>query len=215
MLNQWSVSLPGVRAMLALGFLGLMTGGLLLSEKVSYAFAGTFDTVHYLSPGDFAIGVAPELGLSNGANLGANIKYTQGLNELTNAAAILGVSNGERKFRLGGNVTFDIFPDMDGQPGIGIAGSGMYYQLAKTGLVELTAIPYVHKTFHVGGGDEIEPFLSVPVGMAFSEGRYKALSSVNVGALFKNADNFRYVVELGVALNNTESYFSGGIVYYH
>lgn len=204
----WNMSTKSVVVMFALlmGF---------LAESSSFAYGGSFDLVHFISPGDFAIGLEPELGLSNGASVGANLKYTQGLNELSNVSAILGTSSGRRKFQLGGNMTFDIFPDLESQPGIGIAASTIYYQLPDAGQVELTAIPYIHKTFRVGGGGEVEPFLSVPFGLAFSEGRYSSVSNMSVGSLFKSGENLRFVMELGVAINNSESYFSGGIVYYH
>jgi hypothetical protein len=75
-------------------------------------------------------------------------------------------------------------------------------------------MPYLHKTFATSGGD-VEPFFSVPFGMAFTSGRYQAISSLVVGSMFKNSEHIRYSIELGIAINNTDSYVSGGLTYYH
>jgi hypothetical protein len=119
-------------------------------------------------------------------------------------------------------MTFDFFPDLDKQPGIGIAVQGLYYRVTASGLtagasrgqVELTGIPYIHKTF-VSKGAEINPFLAVPIGMSFSDGNYQALATAVIGTMFKNSEKFRYSIELGIAINNSDTYFSGGVTYYH
>ncbi|MCM2277453.1 MAG: hypothetical protein NDJ89_05205 [Oligoflexia bacterium] len=176
--------------------------------------AGTFNIPHFVEPGSYAAGLEPELTLTNGAGLGANAKFSYGLTELLNAGAVLGIGAGPRRFRAGANLTLDFFPDIDGQPGIGIAATGVYYRLRDSGQFELNGVPYIHKAFGTKAG-EVEPFAAIPIGMAFNEGRYRALAALNVGALFKTTEHFRYVLEFGIAINNTESTVSGGVVYYH
>lgn len=178
------------------------------------ARAGLFTTSHFVLPGEFSIGFEPELTLTHGSGMGANLRYTQGVNELLNITGLIGTSAGPRKFRAGGNLVFDFFPDIEGQPGIGIAAQGIYYRLADAGLFEVTGIPYIHKVVK-SGNEEIEPFAGLPLGMNFSEGRYQATSSVVLGAMFKGSEHIRYSLEFGIAINNSESYFSGGIAYYH
>jgi len=180
----------------------------------SPSFAGVFDVVHFLNPGQFSLGLEPQLGLTGTTQLGANLKYTQGINEFMNFAGVLGTSSGNQKFRVGGQLTFDFFPDIEGQPGLGITTSALYRRFVDNGQMDVTVIPYIHKTFHTGGSDEIEPFMAFPFGVALSNGRYEPISSVSFGSLFKNSDHLRYVVEVGVALNHTQSYISGGVVYY-
>jgi hypothetical protein len=183
------------------------------------AQAGVFNIPHFVTPGEFAVGIEPELTLSSdvgsGAGLGVNAKFTAGVSELSNLTGIIGTGGGPRKFRVGGNYTFDFFPDIAGQPGIGIALQGLYYRVPDRGQLELTGIPYVHKTFVTGEKNEFEPFVAVPVGAAFSQGEYHAISSVVVGGIFKNTENFRYIMEFGIAVNRADTYLSGGIVYYH
>lgn len=178
------------------------------------AQAGVFNLPHFITSG-FGLGLEPELTLTNGAGVGINARYTQNLNELMNITGIIGTSGGPRGFRAGANTTFDFFPDIEGQPGIGLGVQGMYYRLnTDKGLFEVTAIPYIHKTF-LSGKNEIEPYLAIPLGMGFSEGRYNAVSSLSVGSMFKNSESLRYIIEFGIAINNTESFISGGVVYYH
>jgi hypothetical protein len=196
-----------------LAFLALSLVG--LSAAPARA-AGVFSTPRFVEQGHFALGLEPELVLSHGAGLAANARFTYGLTDLNNAQLILGTGSGPRRFRAGGNFTFDFFPDVEKQPGIGLAFQGMYYQLPDTGTVEVTALPYIHKTF-ISGANEVEPYFSLPFGMGFTDGRYQALETAVVGAMFKSSgmDSIRYVLEFGVAINHTESYFSGGFVYYH
>ncbi len=183
------------------------------------AQAGVFTTIHYIEPGQTMVGFEPEFILSNGAGLGGNLRLTRGLTEINNAAFIIGTGGGPRRFRVGGNLSFDVFPDIEGQPGIGLATQGMYFRKEKAGsstdtegLLEVTAIPYLHENFGTPNGD-VEPYFSLPFGAAFKDGRYQSTSSVVVGTFFKANEHVRYSLELGVAVNNSESYLSGGFVY--
>ena len=179
------------------------------------AEAGVFNLPYFLVPGRSSLGLEPELVLSNGAGLGFNAKYTYGLNDLNNVTAIVGTGTGPRRFRVGGNMTFDFFPDVEGQPGIGIAAQGVYYRLPVDGRFELTGIPYLHKNF-ITAGNEVDPFLAIPLGMGFSNGTYQVISNVVVGTIFKNPAiaNVRFSLELGINVNHSESYISGGAIFY-
>jgi hypothetical protein len=202
-------------SLFALAGLALVSGGL-------PARAGVFTTIHFIEPGSHMVGFEPEFLLTSGTGLAGNVRITRGLTELNNISLILGTGSGPRKLRLGGNVTLDIFPDIDGQPGIGIGAQGMYYRVlanpdnasstATTGLFEVTAIPYIHEQFDTPSG-EVEPYFAFPFGATFQSGRYESISSVAVGTFFKANERVRYSLELGVGVDNAESYLSGGFVY--
>jgi hypothetical protein len=186
------------------------------------ANAGVFTTIHFIEPGSHMVGFEPEFVLSNGAGLAGNLRFTRGLTELNNASIILGTGGGPRRFRVGGNVTLDLFPDIEGQPGIGLGAQAMVYRVPRDGadasstetdgLVEVTAIPYLHEEFGTPSGD-VEPYFAFPFGAGFRGGRYQSVSTVVVGTFFKANEKVRYSLELGVAVNNSESYLSGGFVY--
>ena len=76
-----------------------------LASSAAYA-TGTFNTVHFVEPGKMAFGFEPEITMTDGAGLAGNFKYTQGINDLMDAAAIIGTGTGPRRFRLGGDVTW-------------------------------------------------------------------------------------------------------------
>ncbi|MGK5083385.1 hypothetical protein WDW37_08760 [Bdellovibrionota bacterium FG-1] len=207
-----------MRLIFGIGALGV----LVLSSS---AWSAVFNYPRFVTPGDFAIGLETDLTLTSGAGLGIEGRYTQGLNDLTNLSAIIGTGSGPRQFRVGAAGTFDFFPDIDKQPGIGLALQGIYIRIPTvgredgstetSGQVELSAIPYIHKSFVTGTGGEAEPFVAVPIGMGFANGQYRWLSSVVVGAGFKTSEKIRTSIEFGIAVNHTESYLSAGVTYYH
>src|SRR5690606_22997870 len=120
--------------------------------------------------------------LSDGAGLAANLKFAYGLGTLTNATAIIGTGSEPRKFRVGGNLVFDFIPDVENQPGIGVATQGIYYRrTADHGELVLEVIPYIHKAFRMNGGNEVEPFVAFPFGGAFASGNYEGRATVVVG----------------------------------
>lgn len=175
--------------------------------------AGVFTTAHFINQGSHAIGVEPEVTLSNGAGAAVNLRYTYGATDLNNLTAIIGNGGGPRRFRFGGNFTFDFFPDVDKQPGIGIAAQGMYYRTPEDGMLETTLVPYIHKSFKSDSND-IEPFLAFPFGIHFKNGKYEATSNLAIGSIFKASEQLRYVTEIGIAVNHSETYVSGGLIYY-
>jgi hypothetical protein len=195
-------------------WVGAYLGALGVLSLSGVASAGVFNTPRFINPGDRAFGVEPEFLFTNGAGVGGNLRYTQGLTDLSNVSVLVGTGSGPRNFRVGGNMTFDFFPDVEGQPGIGIATQALYYRMkGPRGQLEVTAIPYLHKTFQNGAENQIEPFVAVPVGVAFSEGNYHSISQVAIGAFFHSKSPISYVVELNVAINNADSGISGGILY--
>jgi hypothetical protein len=191
----------------------IFLGILLPLAVVAQAQAGVFNIPRFIQPKQFAIGIEPELTFGNQSGIATQLRGGYGLSETNNLAVIAGVGTGTRLFRLGGAFTFDFFPDTDGQPGIGLALQGLYIGLPNTGSVELTAIPYIHKSFKSDYG-AFDPFLAFPVGLSLSGGTYQPLLTLALGTQFQHSDHFSTVVELGVGLSNVSTYFSGGLIYY-
>ena len=52
------------------------------------------------------------------------------------------------------------------------------------------------------------------MGVGFDNGTYHAVGQFVIGSMFKNMEQFRYSLELGINMNNSETYISGGITYY-
>ncbi|MBL7716475.1 MAG: hypothetical protein JNL01_13500 [Bdellovibrionales bacterium] len=204
-----------------------VVGALALSwvtlPQTAVAGVGVSNTVHYTQPTKMSIGLEPVITFNKGAGLSGNLRFNYGLSDLSNLNLLIGSGGGSKNFRFGGNLTFDFFPDIQGQPGIGMAVQGIYYRTpaptqadasATIGLLDLVGIPYIHKTFKMSGSDEIEPFFAVPLGLQLSDGRYTGQGSLVFGTLFTNHPKFRYSMELGIGVSsNTQSYFSAALIY--
>lgn len=200
---------------------GMGIGAFLGAET---ARADVSNLAHFVPPGEFGLAIEPELTLTSGAGLGVNLRYTQGLTDLFNVSGIIGTGSGPRQFRAGADFDFDIFPDLSGQPGIGIAARGLFVRIptpgavdpnSLSGEVELTALPYIHKAFATTGHTMIDPFFSLPFGMSFLDGQYKGLVTAVIGSLIQGGEHVWYSTEFGIAINHTETYFAGGVTYYH
>ena len=202
-----SKSLMGRVAALSLA----IGGGLLLSLPSQ---AGVFNLPRFVPVNEFAIGIEPEVLLTSGSGVGVNLKYTHGISDFNNLQVILGTGGGPRQLRAGGAFTFDFFPDIDKQPGIGVAAQALFVQYPATSGLEVTGIPYVHKSFKTQHGD-FDPFLAIPIGLSLSSGSYQTLSTIALGTLFKHNEHLQSVFEFGIGLNTANTYFSGGLVYYH
>ena len=178
------------------------------------AQAGVFNIPEFVEPGNFAVGLEPELTFSHGAGIAGNLKYTQGLTGFSNLTALVGTGTGPRKFRVGADLSFDFFPDVEKQPGLGLATQILYQRLVDFGQLEITLIPYLHKSF-TKDGSLVDPFVAVPFGWAFHDGEYKPISTLVIGGIFKTSESVKLITEFGIAINNSETYLSGGIAYYH
>jgi hypothetical protein len=178
------------------------------------AQAGVFNIPHYVEPGRFAVGIEPEVMLDPESSVGINFKYTHGLSELINVQGVIGTGTGSRQFRTGGSLIFDFFPDLENQPGMGVASQNLYYRLEEHGVFEFTLIPYIHKSF-IYENNEFEPFISFPFGLLFEDGSYSSTAWLAVGSLFKVMEHYRVTIELGVNVSRAWTYFSGGMTYYY
>ena len=192
------------------------------------AKATVFTTVQFLEPGRSSLGFEPEFVLSSGAGFGGNLRYTTGLNDLSNLSFLIGTGSGPRQFRVGAVYTADFFPDTEEQPGIGIGLQGTWGRVtaqsvgggvcttgcssATVSRLDIQLLPYLHNRFQNSGGD-VEPFFSFPFGVSVRDGTVRASSAVAVGAFFYTSPRFQYSMEVNVGVNNAESTLSGGIVY--
>ena len=204
---RWVAERSPIAVFAGLGALGLALG------LASQAHAGVASTAHFVEPGYAALGLEPEVTLTDGAGMGLNARFTYGMNDLSNLTLIGGSGGGPRRFRLGANASFDLFPDMEGQPGVGIAAQTLFLRTPEGGRLDAQAMPYIHKSFSTPGG-EVEPFLTVPFGLSFLTNTYRPVTSLVIGSLFKRGESIRYVTEVGININNSNTYVSGGIVYY-
>lgn len=197
---------PAARLLVALAALVFVVGE---------AHAGVFNIPRFINKGENSIGIEPEVTFTNDGGVAGNVKYQHGVTDLNNVIGTLGYGGGVRKFRLGAAFTFDAIPDIDRQPGMGIALQGIYYRYRHFGQFDLTLVPYIHKTFYNGAGQEIEPFVAVPVGPEMRSREYNWAATAVLGAMFREKDaSYAFVGEVGVSINKAETYASAGVIFY-
>ncbi len=180
------------------------------------AQAGFFTMPHYIPQDQYTLGLEPEVMFDRGGSFGMNLRYTHGMSESSNLTGILGTGSGARGFRLGGAMTFDVFPDAGKQPGVGFGGQALLVQRSAGTTMEITGFAYAHKNFTVTSDwiKAAEPFVAIPLGLALGGGRYQAITSLSMGSIFVHNPHLRSVLELTVGLISADTGISGGISYY-
>src|SRR5580658_3542587 len=126
--------------------LAVLASALLGVALPGAAMAGIFDLPSFLDPGQYSIGVEPEVILSNGTGAGINLKPKIGHTEFLNWEGTIGTGTGERKFRVGITADFDWFPDVDNQPGVATPLFVDYYRFNSNGMLIFGAKPLIYKT---------------------------------------------------------------------
>ncbi len=191
----------------------------LMSLFFSTAHAGIFDLPAFLEPGKLALGLEPEIILSDGSGVGFNGKVKYGSSNFLNWQAFSGMGTGDRKFRVGVTADFEFFPDVEGQPGIALPLTLKYTSvendLESFSLFTLSASPLAYKTFKTELAD-YTGFLALPIGWNIKNSHIYSFVSVVVGSLFKLpiTPRFKYSAEIGISIRDTYSYVSGGATYF-
>lgn len=180
------------------------------------AHAGIYTLTQYHAPGNWSLGLEPEITLTDGSGFGLNAKFTYGLDSLSNLQFAIGPGSGAKGFRAGGGMTWDFIPDLEGQIGAGLA-TQLYIYKVRSGAAqtELTAGPYIHKNFKLSNGTDVEPYAALPFGIALLEGKYRGICNFATGAFFKLTPNFSYSLEIGLNIANSDSYLAGGVTYFN
>lgn len=180
------------------------------------AKAGVFDLASFDDPGDWSVGLEPELILGNQTGAGINLKPRYGANDLMNIEGVVGTGSGARRFRLGGIVDFEWFPDYEKQPGIATPVFLEYYRTENSGVTTLGVKPMLYKTFGDDNGAEYTPFIAFPMGWNVIDSTFHGFTQLAIGSLFcmPDVDHWKFTLEAGFDVNNSYSYISGGITFF-
>lgn len=186
-----------------------------LSTYTTKLHAGVFDLPAFLPPGEFSLGLEPEIITSNPSGAGFYLKPKFGTTSFLNWQGIIGTGSGDRNLRLGATADFDWFPDVDYQPGIATPFTLLYTQIAGDNIINYYFSPLIYKTFK-GQDAEYIPFISVPFGWTIRNSRNQNFSQFVMGSMFKSPgmQYFRFTVEAGFNMNRSYSYISGGVTWF-
>jgi len=190
-----------------------------LPFTLNRANAGVFNIPEFVDYQSWAVGFEPEVTLSGADNtastgIATNFKFTYGITPISNLQVGLGFGSGSRGFRAGGTYSFDFIPDLEGQPGFGVALQGYYYKLkGSVGQTEATLYPYLHHLITGTSGVDYDPYVAVPFGLAFYDGNYRTIGQFVIGNYFRTSQHFGFNLELGMNWKDTDTYLSTGITY--
>ena len=190
----------------------------LLAAWVPAARAGVFNIPQFVEYKDWAMGVEPEFTLAtsspnSGTGFALNAKYTYGITPLSNLQIGIGPGSGKKGFRFGATYTFDLIPDLSGQLGAGVAFQAYYFSLRNSpAKVDTTVYPYLHKMFTSASGLRVDPFLALPFGVSLGS-PVKPIWQLALGTSVKTSDHLSWIGELGLDLNNSDTYLSFGVSY--
>lgn len=202
-----------IRLFLLFLFIGMLGGkALFFCQEVKARVASL---PHFVVPGEFAIGVDGEMGFANRGSLGLQFAYKQGHSDLVNFFVELGLGGLSGDMKLGGGALLDVFPDVQGQLGLGVALRThlAQFQDRKNWVMEM--IPYLHKTL-VSEQLTVEPFVGLPLSTRLAGQQAPYGASLALGSLFEHSPQFRSSFELGIPLNPTA--YTGltlGVTYFH
>ncbi|MBI3555772.1 MAG: hypothetical protein HY074_05880 [Deltaproteobacteria bacterium] len=168
----------------------------------------------FIEPGNYSVGIEPEVAISNGTGAALNLKPRFGHTDLLDWEGLIGMGSGARNFRVGLTADLEWFPDVDSQPGIATAVFTEYYRVNGLGLFSFGVKPMIYKTFH-NGDNEYTPFFAVPLGWNATNGSVDGFMQFALGSNFKlgGETNWRFTGEVGFNASNSYSYISGGVTY--
>ncbi len=228
-----------------------MRGALIIFAILNsvHAHAGAFWLTDFVLPDSWALGIEPELILDEDSGLGIQAHFKKGFTDLVNGSVFVGTGDSKRRFRTGGELVFDLFPENESQPGIGFAAHGAYIRRLhpdlvsraagqRQGVLELTVIPYVHKSFVSGiktretakkadgtaTEDEavaksedraLDPFVALPIGWNFADSHYQPMAQFILGVVIKTSANFHWNFELDMPIQHAQLTVSGGVAYFY
>jgi hypothetical protein len=179
--------------------------------------ASVFDLPAFLNPGQFSLGLEPEIVTSSPGGVGLNFKPKLGSSPFLNWQGIIGTGSGARGARYGVTADFDWFPDIEGgQPGIATPVTVLYQRIEGGGAFQYYVSPLIYKSFYSGQARyRYTPFVSVPFGWIFRDNKNSNFNQLALGSMFESdgAKNFRFTLEVGFPLTRSYSYISGGVTW--
>lgn len=175
--------------------------------SVNSSASSLFDAPEIVDPGDLTIGLNGEILLSNPSSEGVELRVKYGVTSILNSEAIVGLGSNHRKFRVGVQNVFSVFPDTDGQLGVSAILSGLYLRRADRGVAVVTAGPMIHE--RISGTIPLNFYFAWPFEIELDSGRYFTGSQLVFGAVGGLGQWF-LSTDVGLGLARRESYFAVG-----
>ena len=192
-----------------LSFLTLIAA--LLAPGISQATI--FDAPDILAPKNSSLSGVGEILLSDPTSDGFEVHGRHGLNEDWNLGAVIGGGTKDKRFRLGGEAVYIIFPDTRGQFGFSIISSAMLLQRTSSTGLQLRMGPMGHKKFTAFNGLPGLVYAALPFYFEARSGHYTTGTHIVVGSLIDLTHDHRFYAggEVGIRISKYESYLLAGV----
>jgi hypothetical protein len=174
------------------------------SQTAQAAYLAVAETAELLRPGDYRIGVAPQLLLTSGNSLNTAAYFDLSINPSTNSRLMIG--GGDTDFWMSGAAKWVPFPDDGRQPAIGFKGSLIYAREASVNFYNFQVAPIISKIVNTEIG-KLNPYVALPVTLIYTDNKKASTSAVQfaVGTEWVDRKDFQAGGELGLNLSNSNS----------
>jgi hypothetical protein len=176
----------------------------ILAADVAHAYYPTMDTGEILKPGHYRLSLEPNVVFNdlNGFNTVAKIDIPA--SESGNFRWLMGA--GAVGYQTGVLYKWVPIPDYEDQPAIGLLGGFIYARNNGINYLNLRAHPLASKKFKTETTGVFTPFVALPFGVTFSDGKTTLPLQLTFGSEWK-PENMKYVSFMTeLALNLHESY---------
>ena len=193
--------------------LTLATALFCLLASASVTRAAIFNAADFMLPSQQSLGIVGDALLSNPTGEGADLRFKQGINNLVNLDAILGIGSADRKFRVGAQADINFFPDAEGQFGVSLVTGGLFIKRADHHAIQFNTAPVVHKSMMGFSNHPVNVYVGIPFSIELYTGHYTVGTQMAFGAQWDTNDDRNLFVstEAGVTLSKSESYVALGI----
>jgi hypothetical protein len=176
------------------------------------AYFSTIDDGELVAPGQYQVSVEPQVLFDRYPGVNGVARFDTGFNDSSSVRGILGF--GKVDFQLGGMYKWIPFPDVDGQPAIGLDAGMILARVNNQNEFSVRLHPLISKRFETEIGDLI-PYGSLPLGVTTRPDKTVIPVQIVAGTEFRplNLKNFSFFGELGINLNEAFSYISAAVAY--
>ena len=185
------------------------------SMNSANAYFSVLQTGEVLEVGQYQAMASPQVIFNEFSGANFSGRLDTGLAEGLSGRAVLGF--GKVDFQIGGLVKWVPFPDLEGQPAIGAEAGVILARIGGLNQYSVRIHPLISKRIETEIGD-VTPYGSLPLGLTVESGnRSESFVPVQLvgGAELKplNTKNWSFIAELGLNVQRSFSFVSGGIMY--
>jgi hypothetical protein len=186
---------------------------LVFVSQPARAFFTTLDTGEVIQPEHYRAMLMPQLIFDKIEGTNVLAAFDTGIAEDQQIRGFLGI--GEIDFQVGANYKWVPFPDVEGQPAIGLIGGIQWMKIADDNLLSLRVGPLVSKKVETEVGD-FTPYASLPIGLTdYKNSTYMPIQFA-AGTEWRTLqfDQLTFMTELGLNITKAYSYLALGVLYY-